>query len=470
MNFIWQRWLSVACLFAVVVFLTLDASVGMVTLWLTTDTYMHGIFVIPLAFILAKSQPYPNSVPEPLPIWQVLGLSLAWASMMLFGYLSLLNIVQQAMLIALIPLVFISCYGWRIAWHYSAPLALCFFAVPIGDFLIPALQSVTADMSVYLLQLSGVSVLRNGWYISIPAADFRVAEACSGVNFLISTFTLSVFYAFFYMEKMYKRIIFMALGLIVPIIANGIRVYLIIMIADAGHVEAATGFDHLVYGWIFFVVILVALFFIGMRMQDPEPPMCETGIILDAKQLKVKSFASPMFVLIATSLALNAFVMIGAHPDKKHEHVPVGSKITENDALGPQFPAADHVSKEKQENGWMLYEIYYQNESVDKKIIGYQNRWFNGKIWSVESKEKRNISKEIDMNVWRLADLYGRKYTLVFSYCVDNKWSSASMETKLNQFFAKLKKSDMGGKAYAWFGNEKLDLNTIDASAVCKEK
>tara|TARA_Y100000310_G_scaffold126785_1_gene125788 strand:- start:748 stop:2148 length:1401 start_codon:yes stop_codon:yes gene_type:complete len=466
MNFVFKRWLPVLALFVGAFLLTLDASVGMVTLWLTTDTYMHGMFVLPLAFILAKSRPLPGTIPTPLPLWQVFLLASVWALFMLFGHLSMLNIVQQAMLIGLIPLVVISCYGWRIAAHYSAPLILCFFAVPIGDFLIPALQSITADMSVYLLQLSGVSVIRNGWYISIPAADFRVAEACSGVNFLISTFTLSVFYAFFYMEKAYKRVVFIVLGFVVPIIANGIRVYLIIMIADLGHVEAATGFDHLVYGWIFFVVILIALFFIGMKMQDPEPPKCESGIILDAKPMKIG--LTPISVLLLVTVGIGTFLFTSSSPELESKPYLLGKTLSKVDILGPQFPAADSVTYANDESGWRVYEIFYANESIDKKIIGYQNRWFNGKVWSVESKKKINVSSGIDMNLWSLADIRGRKYNLVFAYCIDGHWSTTSMETKARQFLARLTQSDMGGRAYAWFADENLDLNKIDIANTCQ--
>ena len=212
-----------------------DAAWNMVYLWSTTDTFMHGWFVLPLAAVMAKNKPFPSFSPLPLNAAIALLLCIPWVAVLLVGKLSMINVLQQWALIAIIPLTILVSYGWRYAWHYRAPLLLVFFCIPVGDFLIPWLQSITADMSVFLLHLSGVSVLRNGWYISIPAADFRVAEACSGINFLISTFTVSVFYAFTYMEKTYKRITFIFLGFAVPLLANGLRVYLIIMIAHWGN-------------------------------------------------------------------------------------------------------------------------------------------------------------------------------------------------------------------------------------------
>lgn len=467
MSFVWSRWQAVVVLFALTFAATYEASLGMFTLWLTTDTYMHGLFVLPLAFILAKSRPWPERDSSPLsPLLSAI-LCFSWAGVILFGKLAMINVIQQAMLIALIPLLVITCYGWRIAKHYAAPLLLCFLCVPVGDFMIPYLQSITADMSVFFLQLNNVPVLRNGWYISIPAADFRVAEACSGINFLISTFTLSIFYAFLYMEKTYKRVAFILIGFVVPIISNGLRVYLIIKIADMGYVEAATGFDHLVYGWVFFVFILIALFVIGNWMQDPDPEKCEGGVQLDMTPLKNKKIILFITLSLSLSIAYSFFVETKKHEAKVSEIS--GTPLYENDILGPQFPAADSVTYSGLESGWRFYEIIYASEFTDKKIIGYQNRWFNGKVWSVDSKGFVDIDGET-MNLWTLADLRGRKYHLIFSYCVGGNWSSSSLETKLNQFTSKLKMTDLGGRAYAWFGSKNIKTNDIDLFGLCNKQ
>ena len=66
MSFVWSRWQAVVVLFALTFAATYEASLGMFTLWLTTDTYMHGLFVLPLAFILAKSRPWPERDSSPL--------------------------------------------------------------------------------------------------------------------------------------------------------------------------------------------------------------------------------------------------------------------------------------------------------------------------------------------------------------------------------------------------------------------
>ncbi|APD92414.1 hypothetical protein BM525_21385 (plasmid) [Alteromonas mediterranea] len=448
-----------------------DAAWSMVVLWSTTDTYMHGWFVIPLAAIMAKNKPVPNIKSAPAPIWQVITIVSGWSVVLLIGRLAMLNVVQQLALISLIPMMVIFHSGWRVAWHYRAPLILVFFCIPFGDFLIPWLQSVTADMAMFLLHASDVTVVRNGWYISIPAADFRVAEACSGINFLISTFTVSIFYSFTYMTQLHKRVTFIALGLLVPLIANGIRVYLIIMIAHWGNVEAATGFDHLVYGWIFFFVILAALFTIGNRWQDPIPELEKEA---DARKKLPFSFKANSLAVIAVAIPLCSILLDLAsniHRDIPVIGEPISSELSIN-PLRPKFPAADALSQ-TMVDGWVQYQAVYLNENVDKKMIGYQNRWFDGNIWSIKNKAKDTLvtsdGVHIPVSKWTLVGLSGKEYQLAISYCVGGEWAASVMKAKALQVQHKALLKDDGGVAYGWFSSALGTLSNMGAQISAKK-
>lgn len=428
-----------------------DAAWNMVYLWSTTDTFMHGWFVLPLAAIMAKNKAIPKVSPNPLSAIAVFVLCIPWVAALLIGKLSMINVLQQFALISIIPLTVLVSYGWRIAWHYRAPLLLVFFCIPVGDFLIPWLQSITADMSVFLLHLSGVSVLRNGWYISIPAADFRVAEACSGINFLISTFTVSIFYSFTYMEKIHKRVTFIFLGFAVPLLANGLRVYLIIMIAHWGNVEAATGFDHLVYGWIFFFVILTALFFIGNRWQDPEPAKENNGEPLSPRYLYPLKSPGLLVMLGSLVLMVSWVYSIEKSEISKDNKSASGTSLEQAniDYLKPQFPMADTLTVENLD-GWLQYQAIYLDENVDKKMIGYQNRWFDANIWSI--KEKHDVFIDgLRVSRWDLVGLSGKEFKLFISYCVGGEWESSILKVKALQVKHRFLKNDKGGVAYGWF-------------------
>mgnify|MGYP002832164248 CR=1 FL=1 len=74
-----------------------------------------------------------------------------------------------------------------------------------------------------------------------------------------------------------RRIAFMAMALVVPILANGVRAFGTIYAAYWTSVERATGFDHIVYGWIFFGLVMAAVLAIGWRWFDRDPDAIAAG-------------------------------------------------------------------------------------------------------------------------------------------------------------------------------------------------
>jgi hypothetical protein len=65
--------------------------------------------------------------------------------------------------------------------------------------------------------------------------------------------------------------------MIVPVIANGLRAYMIVMIGHLSSMQLATGVDHIIYGWLFFGLVMFLMFWIGSYWrEDTEPPHVAT--------------------------------------------------------------------------------------------------------------------------------------------------------------------------------------------------
>jgi EpsI family protein len=152
-------------------------------------------------------------------------------------------------------------------------LAYLFFAVPFGDFLIPPMMDLTARFSVVLLKLTGVPVFMDGYYISIPAADFVVVEACSGIRYLIAAVALGLVYSYLSYRRLWRRLAFMALAVALPILANVLRVFVIIMTAHLtdGRITL-DGHGHILVGWVLFGLVMLLLFWLGSLWADRPHP------------------------------------------------------------------------------------------------------------------------------------------------------------------------------------------------------
>lgn len=241
--------------------------------WLNSQTYAHGMFIPALALFLAWTRRRELAQQTPRPwAWGLLGIGAAALAWMLARTVEV-ETVQHFALIAMLPGLVLLWLGPRVAWTILFPLAYLVFAVPFGDFLIAPMIDLTARFSVLLLKLTGVPVFMDGHYISIPAADFVVVEACSGVRYLIAAVALGLVYSYLSYRSLWRRLAFIALAVALPILANVLRVYVIIMTAHLtdGRITLA-GHGHIVVGWVLFGLVMLLLFWLGSLWADRPPP------------------------------------------------------------------------------------------------------------------------------------------------------------------------------------------------------
>ncbi len=268
-----------------------QTTLSTVAIWERSETFAHGFVIFPIsAFLIwSRRKEIAQLAPQPdlrgLPVLLLLGFG--W----LLAYLARVLVVQQYALVAMIPILVWIILGLRVARMLTFPLGFLLFAVPVGEFLIPPLMNITADFTVAALQLTGIPVYREGTFFTIPSGQWSVVEGCSGLRYLIASMTLGCLYAYLTYRSTRRRIIFTVLSLIVPVIANGLRAYMIVMIAHLSNMKLALGVDHLIYGWVFFGLVMALLFWIGAFWREdlstagkaspavsPDPPVVPTTI------------------------------------------------------------------------------------------------------------------------------------------------------------------------------------------------
>ena len=248
--------------------LTLNDWLDMFDQWWNSSTYNH-ILLVPLilGWLIYLRLPALSRL-EPKAWWPGLLCMLGSALLWLLGKIAGVNLVCHLGALAMLHGATLSLLGPRVYAALIFPMAYSLFLVPFGDELVPALQMITADITIALTNLSGIPADIDGVFIDTPAGLFEVAEACSGVKFLVAMVALGTLVAHIGFKSWGRRVAFMALAIIVPVIANGIRAWGTIYIAQSQGIEFAAGFDHIFYGWIFFALVLAFVLAIGWRFFD----------------------------------------------------------------------------------------------------------------------------------------------------------------------------------------------------------
>jgi exosortase A len=241
---------------------------GAVRVWAESTAYNHCFLILPLVAVLLWSRRDVIASLRPQPAVWVLALvpvlSAVWVAAALLGVLE----AEQLVVVALFEVLLVAVLGWRVFRALLAPLLFLFFLVPFGAFLVPALQRFTAAFATNGLQLLGIPVFSDGLIIQIPEGSFEVAEACAGLRFLIASIVFGCFFATIVYRSKLRRIIFIGLSILVPIVANGLRALGLILIAHVEGSATAMEADHILYGWIFFTLVTLLLIAIGMPFAD----------------------------------------------------------------------------------------------------------------------------------------------------------------------------------------------------------
>jgi exosortase A len=288
---------------------------SIVAIWWRSETFAHGFLIVPISVVLIwmKRREVARLAPEADYLGLVLlaGAGLAW----LVAAAGQVQVVQQYALTAMIPAAVVAVAGRRVALALAFPLAFLLFGVPVGEVLIPPLMNWTAHFTVAAIRLSGIPVFSEGTFFTIPSGTWSVVEGCSGLRYLIASITVGTLYAYLSYQSFWKRALFVVLSVIVPIIANGLRAYMIVMIADLSDMRLALGFDHLIYGWVFFGFVIFLLFWLGSFWRDPAPDASrdEGTALLSAQPPSRARMAGSAIVAVAIAAA---WPLWAAHLDR----------------------------------------------------------------------------------------------------------------------------------------------------------
>jgi exosortase A len=247
-----------------------DTVTTMVGIWSRSETFAHAWLVLPITLWLVWRQrdALAQMVPRPQP-WLLLGLIVA-ASAWLLADLVQVNSASQLAWMTMVVLAVPAVLGLQVALAILFPLLFLFFAVPVGEFMLPMMMDWTADFTVAALRLSGIPVYREGLQFVIPSGNWSVVEACSGVRYLIASFMVGTLFAYLNYRSWQRRLVFILVSIAVPIVANWLRAYMIVMLGHLSGNTIAVGADHLIYGWVFFGFVIMIMFAIGARWSEPD--------------------------------------------------------------------------------------------------------------------------------------------------------------------------------------------------------
>lgn len=337
------------------------------------------------------------------------------ATLMLVGRVGTLGLFTHVAFALMLMGVVVAAIGPQATRAFWFPIAFLAFLAPVGTEIVPILQRITAVGSVEMLRLAGVPAFLDGIYVEMPNALFTIDEACAGIRFLIPNFMIATLYCHLAYARPWKWAAFLALALIAPVAMNTVRAFGIMAIAHFSDNALAVGVDHLVYGFFFFSVVMVALLWIGSLFADHR--IADTPVLAPQLSPRLAAFVAtrsgaeaataesrqrdeqrahgarlgliaviaggPALTLIAALVVPDPSAL--AARDGRSPSLPPGWSADAPDAdWRPVFATADRLDRRAFVSGDARVELvvaWWSHQRQGAEVVHFANRFDDDKAW-----------------------------------------------------------------------------------------
>lgn len=433
--FLALAWLLVAALLQ-------PTFLSMYDIWDRSETYAHGFVILPISLWLVwRDRARLAAVPvagDARAFLVIVPLAIGWLAARLGGVLVVEQYAFVALWIAMIWLVL----GFKMLRAAMFPLGFLLLMVPNGEALIQPLINFTADFTVGAVKLVGIPVYREGPFFTMPTGEWNVVEGCSGLRYLIASITLGVLYAYLTYRSPWKRVAFSLAAVIVPVFANGVRASMIVFIAHYSDMKLALGVDHFIYGWVWFGIVMLAMFWVGLIWrEDLDEPVAPPA---------TRSIRAAPLHTVALALLLAAFPLYEGHLASRP--IPTPALALPAPTAGWQHSPAAFSSWLPQWHGMDIQRIqHYRNG--DQEVMLFL-AWYGTQRDDAELINSRNIMIREKHPEWRQVgrdtgeiDIAGQKLPRYEALLLDNagarrilvwQWNRIEGRDDINPYRAKI--------------------------------
>lgn len=233
--------------------------------WMHNEYYSHG-FIVPIisGYIiwnmkseLAAMEKKPSQAGLALLMGGIAfhGISILWTIRSLSGLSLLLTIAG----------VIVYVYGLEFLKKIWFPFLFLILMIPLPVMgtIAPPLQFISAFASANVAYLIGIPVVRDGLVLNLPSGSFEVGLPCSGVNSIISLFTIGILFAFIIVGSKTMKMTVLASIIPLALAGNVIRITSVLAVANSFGKEVAIDYFHDFSSLLLFSIALAGLFLVG---------------------------------------------------------------------------------------------------------------------------------------------------------------------------------------------------------------
>lgn len=253
----------------------------------------------------------------------------------------------------------------------------------------------------------------------------------------------------------------MAFAIALPIIANGLRVLGIILLAYYVDIKYAKGFDHLFVGWLFFFIVIAVLLIVGFvtaeKSHKYEPVAAHPGWARHKWRTVLLWLAVPMVLSALLKLSMSLDDANGTiQPVQEPTSTQIGPERASNWAPILSNPdGALALTHRAERQNLDIFVGWYNDDKPGQELLTGSNRLYDVRRWSQANNQTISITvqgESVDAQALTLARPNGGRRFIVYWYEVPGLRSGNLLKVKLHQGLNKITHQFRGGKLLAVSG------------------
>jgi EpsI family protein len=371
------------------------STLTLINFWLLIKDYQYGLVVAPLClvwlYVAAGRIGNIAARPAPWALPLLIMSTIAWAA----AYLAVSDMTHQVLLPVILWLVIVASSGSAAGRVSAEPIACLYLAMPLWDYLLPALQRATVIVTEGLLRLMGIPATVMATTVRIPEGSFKIAEGCAGKKYFMVAVTLGVLLGAYCRLSVRGRLLLIGAAAILALCTNWLRVITIVV---AGHLTNMQHYlvakEHLTFGSVLFFLLIVVLGIISRVLSRKlpgaavQPAPGELESITSSTRIGWSAFALlPLAIPLATRFASipSAAVRLGSLPLLADEWQ---GPLSPSSNWQPKFNGAADEARASYRSQTGTVEVYlnvYGPQQNGRELVNYNNALLPSGSWQVES-------------------------------------------------------------------------------------
>lgn len=246
-----------------------------VEVWSTIEEFRYGFLVLPVALLLVWHRRV--VLRHSLGPGASIGLLVVVPSLGVYLLAHRLGINALAGL-AVSPLLWgiaIYLWGWALARALAFPIGFLAFGLALYRPLLGGvgfrLQEVTALGAAALAHAVGLPVMQDGFILYGGGFAFAVAEACSGLSSLLALLALAALWTYLVPTAWPGRLVLLVSVVPLVVLANIVRVTLVLWVASGAGQDVAVGFFHGASSLVLYGLAVGGLVAVGRGVECKTP-------------------------------------------------------------------------------------------------------------------------------------------------------------------------------------------------------